>query len=358
MRDKNDWKLEELKEELLQRMTPDWDLTRVELELHKIDVKVTDDPLSIMSIIEDVLIRRSEDITAEKARAIQHNHFIRLIPGHQPMHTYITQNSKKHCDPKEAVTLAQRYLREQGNTVNYFKTLVKDSLTEAGIDAPKTLEPTSVFPLKSPVIPGSSTTAIDASSNIPTIATSKSQVVDPTTQKLKEELKLMSAKMNEVLQKCEQVSVMQSKPMQPQPDLTDMMQQYAEWQQFIKRGTQLDMDEIVRRFNQDERLMRDLRVAGLPDFMKKKVNEQMYGSNNNNRQNNNSDGNRFSTKDKPSYKNDDRSRSSDSRNSSKPNQRRNGRDKQYRRKFVPKDNGKFVAQFETDESDDDSGSNE
>ena len=87
-----------------------------------------------------------------------------------------------------------------------------------------------------------------------------------------------------------------------------------------------------KRFNDLERLMKDLHVAGLPDFLKKKADQEKFGKTKSNES-------------APKGKFDkNRPRRGFERN-------KKGGEKTYKKKFVEKESGEIVAQYLTDESD-------
>jgi hypothetical protein len=353
MKEKKNWTLKALKEKMIERLAPDWDATRLEKELYKLQVGPTDDPDDIMDKIEKVLIKRSEDVTMARARIMQHTHFMRLIMDHGPMHNYVINKSTKDTDPDEAAKLARQYLKKKGNTVDYFKKIVSTGFTEAGVTVPASIKTDTVLPTKTEASVATVPKVEDQVKPGATVMSPPAPVgEDPAIKQLQHDQKLMLNTMTEFMAKVDKLTTTkQPTTTNTQTDVSETLRQFADYQQFIKRGTQLDMDEIVRRFNQEERLMRDLRVAGLPDYMKKKVNEQMYTPNKSN------DDSKYTQKSKYTYNNDfkpkDRYQKTNDR-SAKFEKGKKGKQKRYKRQFVPEKDGKFVAQFETDSSEEES----
>jgi hypothetical protein len=204
MKDQSKWTLHDLQTQIVDRLAPKWDVNRLEQELHKIDVTVTDDPDTIMAKIEKILVKRCDSIPTRKAQAMQHSHFIRLIHSHEPMHTYIVNNARKDNDPTEALNLARSYLGEHGNTVNYLKRLVQKTLTDAGVEVPHNLSTDSVFPVKGTCTPEKSSTKVDQSTDSSSPAIPSSPVAKAV--ELQKEQKEMLTKMSDLITKMEKAS--------------------------------------------------------------------------------------------------------------------------------------------------------
>ena len=326
----SEWTVQTLKAAILQRLSPNWDLNRIEQELYNIEVKMNDDPESIMSKIERILVRKEDSISTDRLKITQYSHFIRLIHVQEPIHTYVMNKSEQANDPEEALKLAKEYLRNEGNTVNYFKRLVKTSMEEAGVPVAKSLESDNIFPIK----PGEEATAAIKSTDNTNKANTQPQVATKTestalqTQVMPKELiEQMQAFMKRFDEKEKAQAAANT-----QTDVSEVIQQ------FIKRGTNLEMEEIVRRLNDVERLKNDLKVAGMPDYLKKRITQE----NSTNWKTGGQGGNQ-----KPN--------SDNKRNDNRPGNRfernKKGKEKTYKKRFVEKDNGQFVAQFDTDESD-------
>ena len=292
-KDLDTWTMEDLKATCLLRLAPNWDMNRIEQEMYKIKVDMNDDPDAVMNKIVKVTIKRDDDVPIARLRQAQFNHFIRLIHMHEPMHTYVLNECKDTTDPDLAVGAAKKYLKEKGNDVTYFRSLVQQSLKDAGVAAKEVDH--SIFPLMPQTSAPSTEPAAQAG------ASAKVTTVAETTT-------------------------------QQKPAESSATQEFVE--QFVKKSEKLSTEAMNRRFNDLERLMRDLHVAGLPDFLKKKGDSDKF------------DKNKSSAKDS----------SKSSANNDKPFKRRfeknnKGQDKRYKKKFVEKESGEILAQYVTDESD-------
>ena len=298
-KDLDAWTIEMLKNTVLLRLAPNWDMNRIEQELYKVKVDFQDDPDAVMNKIVKVLVKRDEDVEMNRLRQTQFNHFIRLIHMHEPMHTYVLNECKEHTDPDLALAAAKQYLKEKGNDVTYFRSLVQQSLRDAGV-ATKEVDH-SIFPLleKPSTTPSAPQTTASATAKTATVAESS------TT---------------------------------PAASANAVTPEFVE--QFVKKTDKLSQEAMNRRFNDLERLMRDLRVAGLPDFLKNKDSKEKFSKEKN-------------------TKTESSTRSSDSE---KPKRRfeknSKGKDKKYKKNFVEKESGEILAQYITDDSGDEEGKDE
>ena len=296
-KDLDNWTIDELKQSVLLRLAPNWDMNRMEQELYKIKIEVNDDPDAVMNKIEQVLIKRDPAVHISRLRNTQFNHFVRLIHIHEPMHTYVLNEMGTSTDPDEALEQARKYLRTKGNDVTYFRHLVHQSLKDAGVTTREV--DTSIFPLVEKE-PSASTT------NVPTASASAKPTVATKTEN----------------------SAMQMSS-------ANVTQEFVE--QFVKKTDKLTQEQMNRRFNDLERLMRDLHVAGLPDFLKKAEVEKIRKGKNS-----------FSAP--------------PNRTNEKPNRtfekNHKGKDKRYKKKYVEKENGEILAQFTSDESGDEDSKTE
>ena len=299
-KDLDTWNMETLKATVLMRLAPNWDMNRIEQELYKVKVDFTDDPDTVMSKIVKILVKRDDDVDIKRLRQSQFNHFVRLIHMHEPMHTYVLNDCKEHTDPDLALASAKTYLKEKGNDVTYFRSLVQQSLKDAGVAAKEVDH--SIFPLleKPSESASASQTASGATASAKSATVAEKTAVTDTT----------SAGV--------------------------ATQEFVE--QFVKKTEKLTTENMNRRFNDLERLMRDLRVAGLPDFLKNKGDKDKFDKS-------------------KSTKSENRSADSD-----KPKRRfeknNRGQDKKYKKKFVEKESGEILAQYVTDESGDEDAKDE
>ena len=300
-KDLDSWTMEQLKVTCLMRLAPNWDMNRIEQELYKIKVDIHDDPDAVMNKIVKVLVKRDTDVDITRLRATQFNHFIRLIHMHEPMHTYVLNECKEHSDPDLAIASAKQYLKEKGNDVTYFRSLVQQSLKEAGVTT-KEVEH-SIFPLVQQQQNPAPTTAPNPSAS----ANAKPAAVTETTA-------------------------------QPATQTNPVTQEFVE--QFVKKTDKLTTEQMNRRFNDLERLMRDLHVAGLPDFLKKKNDNDKSEKNKSYAK---ESSNRSAATDKPKRRFEKNSK---------------GQDKKYKKKFVEKESGEILAQYMTDDSDNEESKDE
>ena len=144
-KDLDTWKIQDLKDTVLQRLSPKWDMNQIEQELYKIQVDENDDPDTVMNKVEQVLIKRDPEIQISRLRQTQFHHFVRLIHIHEPMHTFVLNELKTSTDPDQALESARKYLRTKGNDVTYIRHLVHKTLKDAGISTKEV--DASIFPL-------------------------------------------------------------------------------------------------------------------------------------------------------------------------------------------------------------------
>lgn len=295
-KDLDNWTIDELKQSVLSRLAPNWDINRIEQELYKLKIEGNDDPDSVMGKIEQVLIKRDPTIQISRLRHTQFNHFVRLIHIHEPMHTYVLNEMDTSTDPDKALEQARQYLRKKGNDVTYFRHLVHQSLKDAGV-VTKEVD-TTIFPLDEKQSCTSTSEQTPSASSKPTVTTKTE---------------------NTAMQ-------MSSAP---------VTQEFVE--QFVKKTDKLTQEQMNRRFNDLERLMRDLHVAGLPDFLKKAEIEKFRKGKNS-----------FSA---PSTRTNEKSNRTFEKN-------HKGKDKRYKKKYVEKENGEVIAQYTSDESGDEDSKSE
>ena len=300
-KDLGSWTIKQLKDAVLARLSPNWDINRIEQELYKIQIELKDDPDAIMTKIEKILVKRDPEIEVRSLRQRQFNHFVRLIHVHEPMHTYVLNKLGSSENPDEALTWAKEYLKEKGNDLTYFRHLVQQGLKEAGVPT-KQVE-TGIFPTDEPT--NSATVSAPTTTSTPTPTVSATPAVATKTE---------------------------STALQTTGACAQVTQEYME--QFVKRTDKLTQEQMNKRFNDLERLMKDLHVAGLPDFLKKKVEKAQsvqYKSNDS------APKNKTSNKERPK------------RNFEK---NKKGGDKKYKKQYIEKESGEIVAQYTTDDSGD------
>ena len=297
-KDLSSWTIHQLKETVLERLSPNWDINRIEQELYKVKVELKDDPDTVMTKIERVLVKRDTELSIARLRQTQFNHFVRLIHVHEPMHTYVLGRMDASCDPDKALKYAREYLREKGNELTYYRQLVQQGLKDAGVQVKES--ETGIFPVEEPAASASATTTTTVSA--PQTESTKTHVPTKT----------------------------ETTALQTTASAAQLNSEFVE--QFVKRTDKLTTEQMNKRFNDLERLMKDLHVAGLPDFLKKKADQEKFGK-------------AKSNESAPKGKFDkNRPRRGFERN-------KKGGEKTYKKKFVEKESGEIVAQYLTDESD-------
>jgi hypothetical protein len=247
------------------------------------------------------------------------------------MHAYVKRWARDPLDPDKALHQAKEYLEKKGNEIPYFKGIVKRALGEYGLK-PKCLDGDALFPIEE----DATTIQAAVSAAVPLPLPQPVQVASKT-----------------------ETTALQVQAQPTEATESKLMEHVEERvEAFLKKNHKMTNDETVRRFNDLERLVRDLHVAGLPDYLKKKVEDERSGRSNSGYNNNQSNKNNEYKAGNSSARNNNDRRGNNNRRPGNFERNKRGYDKKYKKKFVEKDNGDFMAQFVTDDEDEADNSQE
>ena len=316
-KDLDTWKIQDLKETVLLRLSPKWDMNQMEQELYKIQVDENDDPDTVMNKVEQVLIKRDPEIQIPRLRQTQFHHFVRLIHIHEPMHTFVLNELKTSTDPDQALKSARKYLRTKGNDVTYIRHLVHKTLKDAGI--PTKDVDASIFPLCEKF-------------TFEPRCEPKCEPRTQTTNPLKSNAEETTT-----------VSTMDStKIMQVQDAKDQITKEYLV--QFIQKNEKFTQQHMNQRFNDLEQMIQDVHEKLLQDHLKREVQQK-------------TDENRTCISSEPQSEPKSRFGAKTKKSKRCFEKNENGKEKRYKKRFIEESDG-IRAQYTTDESEDETSKEE
>ena len=307
-KDLDTWKIQDLKDTVLLRLSPKWDMNQIEQELYKIQVDENDDPDAVMKKVEHVLIKRDPEIQISRLRQTQFHHFVRLIHIHEPMHTFVLNELKTSTDPDQALESARKYLRTKGNDVTYIRHLVHKTLKDAGI--PTKNVDASIFPLS------------EKFTNEPKSAPDSEPRCEPQIQ--------TTEPRSSAAETAKTATTAKETSMQRQD--TEVHVTHKHLEKCIAKTEKFTQQQMNQRFKDLERTIQDLHVKLLQDLLKKKAEQEK-------------DENVKCSKSEPSANSDSISIKSKRRFEKKEN----GKEKLYKKRYIEESDG-IRAQYTTDES--------